>query len=237
MKKILFLLSIIVSLLINIVAYAVETIAYIPDNPQQALIMIHGYGQSGERMQHMATQLKELLPHTAFYFPTAPDDGPWGGYQWFNIPNFGTQMSEKALYDKMMKDAMKNLKPIHQLIDEIHLSQNMPYEKISVAGFSQGGLMALLTGLTNRHNLAKVTSFSGVPLLFTQDFSANNILSSPQILILQGDMDTVIPATSFQMTLDTLKNVNIEPELKIIKGMPHTINSNALGFFKEFMLE
>ncbi len=236
MKKLFALLSVAVALLFNGNAFAAETLSYIPENAEYALVMIHGYGQSGARMKGMEHELKKALPNAALYFPTAPDNGPWGGYQWFTIPLSAAQMADKAQYDKMMKEALKNVKHLHKLVDEIHETQGIPYENISVAGFSQGGLMALLTGLTNPHALHKAVSFSGVPLLFTKDFSKDEIVSVPQLLVIQGDRDTVIPPLSFQMTMDTLKSVEIEPELQIIRGMAHEINATALQRFTDFMV-
>lgn len=235
MKKFLAIISLTLTFAIHVTAFAAETLSYIPENSEYALVMIHGYGQSGARMKGMESQLKSVLPHTALYFPTAPDNGPWGGYQWFAIPRMGAQMSDMAMYEKMMKDALKNTQYLHDLIDEIHKTQNIPYENISVAGFSQGGLMALLTGLTNEHLLNKVTSFSGVPLLFTKDFTKSKIVSAPDILIIQGDNDVVIPVNSFQMTMDTLQSVDIEPELEIMRYMSHEMNNNAIKRFETFM--
>lgn len=237
MKKLLAVIAFVMAFIINIVAKASETLSYIPETPEYALVMLHGYGQSGAKMSGMKNELRNILPdNVAFYFPTAPDNGPWGGYQWFAIPKLGAEMSDKSIYDKMMKDALKNVKYLHNLIDEIHQTQGIPYENISVAGFSQGGLMALLTGLTNPNRLHKAVSFSGVPLLLTKDFTKDKAISAPQILIIQGDNDKVIPIDSFQMTVNTLSLIGNKPELEIIKGMTHEINSTALKRFSEFMV-
>lgn len=236
MKKLLTAVTLVLTLIINIAAKAAETLSYIPENPEYALVMIHGYGQSGARMKGMEQQLKNALPDTALYFPTAPDNGPWGGYQWFNIPLAAAQMADKTMYEKMMKDALKNVKHLHNLVDEIHQKEGIPYENISVAGFSQGGLMALLTGLTNKHGLHKAVSFSGVPLLLTKDLTAAKIVSAPQILIIQGNNDTVIPADSFKMTSDTLNALNIPFELQLIRGMSHQISDAAFKRFADFMV-
>ncbi len=236
MKKLYTLLAFILMFTANIYANAAETLSYIPENANYALVMIHGYGQSGARMKGMEGQLKDILPDTALYFPTAPDNGPWGGYQWFNIPLSAAQMADKSQYDKMMHEALRNVKYLHELIDDIHEKDGIPYENISVAGFSQGGLMALLTGLTNPNGLHKVVSFSGVPLLLTSDFTAAQIEAAPQVLIIQGDRDTVIPPLSFQMTEETLNNLGNKPEMQIIRGMAHEINASALKRFGEFMI-
>lgn len=236
MKKLLAAATLVLTLIINIAAKAAETLSYIPENPEYALVMIHGYGQSGARMKGMENKLKKALPDTALYFPTAPDNGPWGGYQWFNIPLAAAQMADITMYEKMMKEALKNVKHLHNLIDEIHQKEGIPYENISVAGFSQGGLMALLTGLTNKHGLHKAVSFSGVPLLLTKDLTADKIVSAPQILIIQGDNDTVIPTDSFKMTSDTLNTLNIPFELQLIRGMTHQISDAAFKRFADFMV-
>ena len=61
-------------------------------------------------------------------------------------------------------------------------------------------------------------------------------VSAPQILIIQGDNDTVIPADSFKMTIETLNALNIPSELQIIRGMAHQISDAALKRFADFMV-
>lgn len=76
MKKFLFFALLAAVFLINPHVSSAETLSYIPDNPEKALIIIHGYGQNGARMQGMTNSLKKDLPDTAFYYPTAPDRAP-----------------------------------------------------------------------------------------------------------------------------------------------------------------
>lgn len=216
---------------------AAKTLSYIPENPEQALIVIHGYGGQGGYMSWMTNRLKTLLPHTAFYYPTAPDDAPMGGKQWFAIPVLGERIREKSLYDKMMQDALRNVEEIHRLVAEIHSNYSISYDKIYVSGFSQGGLMALLTVLTNPNHLAKAISFSGVPLLYTPDFTPQNIINTPDILLIQGTNDRIIPDDSLKLTTETLLTQDIEPMIRVIKGMGHQINSTALGYLVEFLNE
>lgn len=215
-------------------AYA-KVLADIPAHPQRALIIIHGYGGDGAHMSWMTNTLKNSLPNMAFYYPTAPDKSPRGGYQWFKIPAMGDDMSKKDMYDAMMADAMGNLKELHKLVEEIHDELGLPYQNIYVAGFSQGGLMALLTALTNPHPLQVAVSFSGVPLLFTKDFMPAHIKNSPDILIMQGDSDQVIPENSLEMTALTLAKLKIEPQINVLKGVGHQINQDAINTAIEFM--
>lgn len=214
---------------------AAETFADVPENPKQALIIIHGYGQDGKRMQWMTDRLKDVLPDTAFYYPTAPDRAPHHGYQWFPIPILGAQMSEMSLYKKMLAGAVDNVAELHDLADEIHQDLNIPYENINVAGFSQGGLMAVLTVLTNPNRLGRAVSFSGVPLVLTDRFDEEMIVQKPEILLIQGTGDAVIPAESMSLTQKALEAADIIPQIKEIRGMGHEINPRALQYAVDFL--
>ena len=233
MKKLLFTLI----LALNLIIYEVkaDTVAYIPDNPTSALIIIHGYGGNSHTLSWLTNKLKNSLPNTAFYYPTAPDKAPMGGYQWFIIPHLGEKIADIEAYKQMMSDAIKNVTVIHQLIDEIHQEQHIPYDSIYISGFSQGGLMALLAGLTNPHQISKVISFSGVPLLFTPDFKPDKVIAAPDILIMQGDRDNVIPKDSLKMTTETLVSIGTEPYVRIIRGMNHSINKHAGQYLIDFI--
>jgi len=233
MKKFLSIFILAISLILG--EAKAETIAHIPDNPSSALIIIHGYGGNAHTLSWMTDKLKASLPDTAFYYPTAPDKAPVGDYQWFVVPYMGEKIADETMYQEMMKDALKNVSVIHQLIDDIHKSQNIPYDKIYVSGFSQGGLMAVLTGLTNKHQLTKVVSFSGVPVLFTPDFTPKNIVAAPDILLIQGDSDSVIPKDSLKMSAETLVSIGNEPYIRVIKGMNHSINSRAGQYLIDFI--
>lgn len=235
MRKILSILVFTFAFIININTVTAETLSYIPENPEKALIIIHGYGQSGDKMQWMTNRLKNELKDTAFYYPTAPDRAPHRGYQWFVIPVFGAEMADMKMYERMLNDATDNVVVLHDLVDEIHNDLQIPYENIDVAGFSQGGLMALLTGLTNPNHIGRVVSLSGVPLLLTEDFGEDMIVSEPDILLIQGDNDQVIPINSIFMTKQTLEGVEFQPQAETIRGMGHEINPKAQQKMIEFL--
>ena len=217
MRKFLSILVFTFAFIININTVTAETLSYIPENPEKALIIIHGYGQSGDKMQWMTNRLKNELKDTAFYYPTAPDRAPHRGYQWFVIPVFGAEMADIKMYERMLNDAADNVVVLHDLVDE------------------QGGLMALLTGLTNPNHIGRVVSLSGVPLLLTEDFGEDMIVSEPDILLIQGDNDQVIPINSIFMTQQTLEGLGFQPQAETIRGMGHEINPKAQQKMIEFL--
>ena len=225
----------VIILLFHTPAYSLEIISHIPNNPNSAFIMIHGWRQDGNSMTWLTKTLSKEFPNMAIYYPTAPDNAPNSGYEWFIIPTLGEKMATMDMYEKMMSSALNNVDKLHELIDDIHNSMGIDYENIHIGGFSQGGFMSILVSLTNDEQIGKVISFSGVPILFTKDFTPNDIVSAPNILIIQGTGDHVIPQYSYNLTDKTLRSIDIIPTLKIIKNMPHTINNKALSHSIEFL--
>lgn len=235
MKKLFCTLVVTLTLLLNFSANALETKSYIPENPTRALILIHGYNGSGERMTWLKDWLEPFFPDTAFYLPTAPDKAPYAGYEWFVIPELGEGMSREDIYQEMMQDALRNTAPLHKLIKEIRQDLNISYQDIDIAGFSQGGLMALLSALTFDDNLGKVISLSGVPLVFTSDFTKSQVKTAPSILLIQGNRDNIIPKDSLDLTKQTLNALKITPVVREIPNMSHTISSEALQELQTFL--
>ncbi|MBR5599188.1 MAG: dienelactone hydrolase family protein [Alphaproteobacteria bacterium] len=235
MKKFVHISLFLITLLFSIKCVALEFSTDIPSSPNQALIVIHGWRQNGKSMEWMGNQLKKDFPDMAFYYPTAPDKAPNGGYQWFVIPTLGEGMNKEEIYNQMMSSALDNLHYLHKLITYIHQTQNIDYNNIHITGFSQGGFMALMGALTYPKKIGKVISFSGVPVMYTKDFQKKDVISYPDVLIIQGNNDTVIPSNSFDLTQKTLKTLPLKFDLKLIFNMPHTINDIALNYAKDFL--
>lgn len=95
--------------------------------------------------------------------------------------------------------------------------------------------MSILTSLTYHHQIGKVISFSGVPVKLTKDFTKSSIKSSPEVLIIEGTSDNIIPKESYKITSQTLDILNIPYSLKIIPNMPHTINQEAINSAISFL--
>ncbi len=204
-------------------------------NPQKALIFLHGFGQSGDRMKQIFSQVDSLFKDYALYFPDAPVRARRCGYQWFSLPLFNVKYSTKDDYQKMMTEALVCVKSIEELIENIHQTQKIPYQNIVVAGFSQGGLIAVLTGLLCHHPLPKVVSLSGVPVVFTDDFCAEMVNNKPNILLTQGTSDRILPSESMNLSKKTLGELGIVPTEARIEGLRHQIDVKALQKLADFV--
>lgn len=236
MKKIIVIvLGVVLAAFLSFRKPALSGEQHVNGKAENAIVFLHGYTQSGRRMQEISEHIKGLFPNTVFYFPNGPERAPFGEYQWFGVPLLSIESIDEKSYAGMMSGAMDNVELILDLIDDIHAKQKISYEKISVVGFSQGAMMAVLTGLMSEKPLKKVVSLSGIPVLFTPDFQRGMIKNKPQVLLIQGTDDRVIPPESLYLTSQTLNEAEIKYKADEIRGMGHMINEEVMNKTSDFI--
>lgn len=171
--------------------------------PQASVIWLHGLGADGYDFVDIVPQLnlpKELA--VRFVFPHAPVRPVTlnGGYQmraWFDI--YGL--------DAASPQDETGIRQAQQLIDQLinkELALGIASKKIVLAGFSQGGAMALQCGLYFPQNLAGILVLSGFLMLADKLEKVNK--SSP-IFMAHGKYDDVVPITWAESSRDKLNNL------------------------------
>ncbi|OUR92801.1 carboxylesterase [Gammaproteobacteria bacterium 42_54_T18] len=170
-----------------------------------AVIWLHGFGADGHDFESIIPQLN--LPASMairFIFPHAPmrNITRMGGDSiraWFDIDK--TQGFD---VDGIKKSTFQIKDLIQQEIDN-----GIPAERIVLAGFSQGGAIALNTALLYRKPLAGILALSTfLPVaeaLGTKKFRVNAAIP---ILVCHGKQDEVLPLTMGKAGFDTLKSHN-----------------------------
>jgi len=128
-------------------------------NPNAAVIWMHGLGADGNDFVPIVPELK--LPATAgirFVFPHAPTRPVTinGGYvmrAWYDIvgADLTTRGDEAGIRDSQQR--------VEQLIAR-EKSRGITASRIVLAGFSQGGVIALQTGLRHAERLAGIMALS-----------------------------------------------------------------------------
>ncbi|MGV6809368.1 MAG: alpha/beta hydrolase [bacterium] len=130
-------------------------------NPSRAVIWLHGLGADGFDFLPIVSQLG--LPEQAdirFIFPHAPMRAVTinGGYPmraWYDITALDATSARQANHDEIMQ----SMRGIHHLIEQ-QRNAGIALDKIVLAGFSQGGVIALHTALTYPQRLAGVMALS-----------------------------------------------------------------------------
>tara|TARA_B100000686_G_scaffold350976_1_gene448410 strand:- start:1422 stop:2105 length:684 start_codon:yes stop_codon:yes gene_type:complete len=163
------------------------------DQPTHSIIWLHGLGADGNDFVPIVQKLS-LQPDitSRFIFPHAP-------FQPISINN-GTMM--RAWYDISNPDLNNN-----EDVTGIHASQHelekiinkeqkngIKPENIVLAGFSQGGAIALHTGLRYQNKLAGILVLSSyLPLANRLGIDSHPSNLSTHILMAHGYNDTVVP--------------------------------------------
>jgi len=192
------------------------------------VIWLHGLGDSGAGFAPVVPLLN--LPHNhtiRFIFPHAPEQPVTlnNGFvmpAWYDINN--SDLHNRADMDGVLQSE----KSIRALIQE-QIDTGISAENIVLAGFSQGGVMSLFTGLRFEQTLAGIMALSCYLPIKDQlpsDLSAAN--KNTPILQHHGKVDDVVPMSSGQMANDLLNNAGYNTQWKAYT-MAHSVLPEQLN--------
>ena len=192
-----------------------------------AIILLHGYGGDGQDISMLTLNWKRFLPNTIFLCPNGHEICPINpnGFQWFDL----TKDDQQYILEQSLKAEQKLL----EFIDEIKKEYRLNNSQICLSGFSQGCMMSINLGLTSDENFICIVGFSGK--IIDKDNLLKRKTSSTKMLLLHGDLDTVVPSTSLLEAKDFLIRNNVEVETKMIKNCDHHISVEASSFALNFI--
>jgi phospholipase/carboxylesterase len=197
-----------------------ESITIPAKNPQGLIVALHGWGANANDLASLAPYLN--LSNYQFIFPEAP----------FPHPNV---VDGKAWYDLRAENMYQGLLECREMLRDWLLSleetTEIPLSKTVLIGFSQGGAMTLDVGL--KLPLAGLVAMSGylhpdaIPPI-KQDF--------PQILIMHGTRDRVVPIQAAKRTKSALESVGATLEYEEYDA-EHEINMEMLERLRNFVVK
>ncbi|KAJ1991715.1 hypothetical protein H4R33_001271 [Dimargaris cristalligena] len=186
------------------------------------VIFIHGLGDSGSGWAPVARELSQHLPHVKFVLPNAPVQPVTlnNGFKmpsWYDIYTLG-DINRREDQEGMLRSVAS----INKLISE-EVDQDIPSERIVVAGFSQGAAMTLLTGLTSERKLAGMAALSGYLPLRSLIFSmASDVSRSLPIFMAHGQEDEVVSYHFGQQSAEALKQKKYNVDFHTYPNMGHS---------------
>jgi phospholipase/carboxylesterase len=163
--------------------------------PQAAVIWLHGLGADGHDFEPIVPELR-LKQAVRFVFPHAPVQAVTINQgmrmrAWYDIFQLGSG-PDGAGGGRREDD--KGIRASQALIVKLIEEQPVPPEKIVVAGFSQGGAIALQTALRYPKPLAGVMALSTyLPLAATLATERNTANAQVPIFMAHGGYDDIIP--------------------------------------------
>ncbi len=201
-------------------------------NPKYLVIFLHGYGANGENLINLSYEFKKILPEAHFISPNAIQ--PWEGgfpntYQWFSL--YGG--IERKTIDAIAADIKNSNKILAQFINNQLARFNLTPEKLFLIGFSQGAMMSLYQGMTMPHKLAGIISFSGKLIL--PETLGEKIISKPEICLIHGESDSVLPIEHFFDAKKALSEKDFIHEAHSFPNLDHSIDINGIRVAQKFI--
>ena len=173
--------------------------------PTAAVIWLHGLGADGYDFEPIVPELDlPAAPAVRFVFPHAP-------MRPITI-NGGAVM--RGWYDVMSLEGVRReddagVRASQARVDELiarELARGVPAARLILAGFSQGGAIALQTGLRHRERLAGIMALSTyLPLAATLAAEASAANRDVPIFMAHGRDDGLIPIERATISRETLR--------------------------------
>ncbi len=194
------------------------------------VVLLHGYGASGDDLIELAALIAERLPDAAFAAPHAVETMPYPGppaYQWFPL----TELDPEALIAGTRKAA-----PALDKFLTSELSRHaLPPSRLALVGFSQGTMMALHVGLRLAQSPAAIVGLSGV--VAGASLLADEIKCRPPVMLVHGAADDVIPAGALHMTREALAACGVGVEWHLREGLGHGIDEDVIALTASFLAQ
>lgn len=164
-----------------------------PTDASYSVIWLHGLGADGHDFEPIVPDLEfSHKSKTRFIFPHAPSR-PVTLNNGFVMPAWYDLMATNIDAKQDEAGIRQAAQWISDLIDD-EIKQGVPSEHIIVAGFSQGGAIALHTGLRYSKKLAGILALSTyLPLHDKLASEASEVNKRIPILMAHGRDDQVIP--------------------------------------------
>jgi phospholipase/carboxylesterase len=195
--------------------------------PSHTVIWLHGLGADGNDFVPVVKELKLPPLGIRFVFPHAPMrpvtiNGGFVMRAWYDI----------AYQELAFKEDERGLRESQKLIEELIVRENtrsIPSSRIVLAGFSQGGVLALQTGLRQSKPLAGLMALSSyLPMSPMIEVERNAASNSVPIFMGHGITDNIVPLALGKMSRDTLIKLGYEVEWHQYT-MPHSVCPEELA--------
>ena len=197
------------------------------NSPDTIVVFMHGYGSNGEDLIDLARDFVEVLPNAVFLSPNAPyqfEGMPYpGSYQWCSLREFTEPALDQEL-DKVMP-------VVEQYLEGVLARFHLPADRLVLIGFSQGTFVALRAALYTNVKAKAVIGYSG-GFIKSSNQPINN---KPEICLIHGDMDDVLPIVNLHEADAALNKLNIPIESHICKGLSHGISPKGIELGKQFL--
>ena len=202
--------------------------------PSATIIVLHGLGADGNDFVPFADQLRlQAVGPVRFVFPHAPVmpvtiNNGWRMRAWYDI--LGTE-SQRREDEAGLRSSLASVEALLAREE----SRGIESSRIVLAGFSQGGAMALQVGLRHAERLGAIVVLSAYlvlePSLDTEASGANKLTP---IFMAHGTEDPVIPLQLAEASRASLEKRGYRVQWGTWP-MPHSVCAEEIAALSEFL--
>jgi phospholipase/carboxylesterase len=198
-----------------------------PEGTPTALVMLlHGYGANGDDLIDLAEGWRRWLPGAAFVAPNAPEEIPGmpGALQWFPL----------TLRDpgERWRGVVAARPGVDRFLDAELARYRLGPDRLVLAGFSQGTMLALHVGLRRSAVPAAIVGYSG---LLAGPEHLGEITARPPVLLVHGTEDDVIPVDALHIAREQLAAAGVAVEWHVRERLGHGIDPAGQQLAGHFM--
>ena len=201
-------------------------------SPAHTVLWMHGLGADGHDFEPIVPELSLHVP-VRFVFPHAPMRAVainFGAMMraWYDIRAVGGERREDA-------DGVRTSQAQIEALIARERERGIPAERLVLAGFSQGGAMALHTGLRHPERLAGILALScALPLADELAAEASPANRNVPIFMAHGTHDDVIPLARARRAHDRLVELGWSVEWREYR-MTHAVCREEIGDISEWL--
>ncbi len=202
--------------------------------PKHSLIWLHGLGADGEDFVDVAGMIKLPVP-MRYIFPHAPKNPVTinGGFvmrSWYDIADIDIGAKQDAAGIRASQAE------IEKFIAQ-EKSRGIAEENIFIAGFSQGGAIALHTGLRHPARLGGILALSTyLPLADTLSQEVSLSAKNTPIFFAHGKHDSVVPYALGKLSADKLQQLGYLTEWHEY-AMPHSVVNEEISDIENWLTQ
>ncbi len=185
-----------------------------PAEADHAIIWLHGLGADGHDFEPIVPELHLADIPVRFIFPHAPVrpvtvNAGMTMRAWYDIRSPRIEQAEDEAGIRQSQALLENL-------IQREIERGIDSQRIILAGFSQGGAIALQTGLRYSRPLSGVLALSTyLPLAGRFEEERSDANRNTPILMAHGQFDPIVPVTLAEDSRDLLQQAGNPVDWKI----------------------
>jgi len=205
------------------------------DQPEVSIIWLHGLGADGHDFEPMVPQMRlDGVLAARFIFPHAPVrpvtlNGGMPMRAWYDI----VSLERNSPQD--LEGIDESTATVTRLIEQ-ERKRGIPDDHIVIAGFSQGGAVALHTALRHNHRLAGLIALSTyLPKAESLEAEASSANRDMPIFMAHGAQDPVVAPSLGEASFRHLERLGYPVKWRTYP-MPHAVCPQEIDHIRAWLL-